>query len=154
MDLRGCLYGRRDGTFVGTGRFSSRAYMRIFLPGTISLGTICKVSIISSWQSGTECLYDKNCPTLAGIPVERTGIRLAGTGRKTSQQNSFHINGMGQIRDIYMHGEIPFNVPSGQTSRPTSHINSPWMSLRSMYVVKSDLNVNTRIRTEIDLRST
>ena len=38
-------------------------HLRMFLPGTI-----CKVSI-SSWQSGTECLYDKNCPALAGIPA-------------------------------------------------------------------------------------
>ena len=83
--FKNCLYGRRDGMFAGTGRFSSRVYMRMFLPGTISPGTICKVSIISSRQSGTICLYDKN---------------------------SFHINGTGQIRDIYMHGEIPFNVPS------------------------------------------
>ena len=95
----------------GTGRFLSRVYMRMFLPGTILPGTICKVSIISSRLSGTECLYDKNCPALAGS-------RFAGTGRKTCRQNSFHINGMGQIRDIYMHGEIPFYVPSRRTSRP------------------------------------
>ena len=60
--------------FAGTGRFSFLVYMRMFLPGTISPGTICKASIISSRQSGTECLYDKNCPALAGIPVERTGV--------------------------------------------------------------------------------
>ena len=35
-----------------------------------------QASIISSRQSGTECLHDKNCPALAGIPVERTGIPL------------------------------------------------------------------------------
>ena len=28
---------------------------------------------------------------------------------------------MGQTTDIYMHGEIPFNVPSRLTSRPASH---------------------------------
>ena len=65
------LYGSRDGMFAVTGRFSSRVYMRMFLPGTISPGTICKVSIISSQQSGTECLYDKNCPALAGLPPGR-----------------------------------------------------------------------------------
>ena len=57
--------------FADTGRFSSRVYMRMFLSEMISPGTICKVSIISSRQSGTECLYDKNCPALAEIPVER-----------------------------------------------------------------------------------
>ena len=72
--LRGCLYERRDGTFFipalktvymrgGTGRFPSRVYMRMFLPGT-------------------ERLYDKNCPALAGIPVERTGIPLCRDGTK------------------------------------------------------------------------
>ena len=94
-----CLLGR-DVFYPGF-----TIYMRMFLPKTISPGTICKVSIISFRQSGTECLFDKNCPALAGIPVCRTG-------RKTSRQNSFHINGTGQMRDIYMHGEIPFNVPS------------------------------------------
>ena len=43
---------RRDGTFTGT----------------TSSGTICKVRIISSWQSGTECLHDKNCPALCRDP--------------------------------------------------------------------------------------
>ena len=56
--------------------------MRMFLIGPISLGTICKASIISSRQSGTECLYDKNFPALAGIPVERTGIPLCRDGTK------------------------------------------------------------------------
>ena len=50
----------------GTGRFSALVYVKMFLPGAI-----CEVSIISSRQSGTECLYDKNCPALAGIPVCR-----------------------------------------------------------------------------------
>ena len=40
--LRDCLYGRQDGTFAGTGRFSSQH------------------NIVR--QSGTECLYDKNYP--------------------------------------------------------------------------------------------
>ena len=61
--------------------------------------------------------YDKNCPALAGS-LNPAGSRFAGTWRKTSRQNSFHINGTGQMRDIYMHGEVPFNVPSCQTSRP------------------------------------
>ena len=98
----GRLPGRdvcRDGTFAGTGRFSSRVYMRMFLPGTISPGTICKVSIISSRQSGTECLYDKNCPALAGTSVERTGIPLFRDGTKnvpekffSNKWNGIHIN--------------------------------------------------------------
>ena len=29
---------------------------------------------------------------------------------------------MGQKRDIYMHGDIPFNVPSWQTSRPSKRV--------------------------------
>ena len=91
--FKNCLYGRRDGTF------SSRVYMRMFLPGTISPGTICKVSIISSRQSGTECLYDKNCPALAGTSVERTGIPLFRDGTKnvpekffSNKWNGIHIN--------------------------------------------------------------
>ena len=61
--------------FAGTGRFSFRVHIRMFLPRTISPGTICKVSIVSSRQSGTECLYDKNCPILAGIPLCRDGTK-------------------------------------------------------------------------------
>ena len=80
--IKNCLYGRRDGMFTGTGRFSLRVYMRMFLPGTISPGTIFKLSIITSLQSGMECSYDKNCPALAGIPVERTGIPLCWVGTK------------------------------------------------------------------------
>ena len=82
LALKNCLYGRQDGMFAGTGRFSSRVYMRMFLPGTISPRTICKASIISSQQSGAECLHDKNGPALAGIPVERTGIPLCRDGTK------------------------------------------------------------------------
>ena len=61
--------------FARTGRFSSRVHIRMFLPGTISPGTICKVNIISFRKSGTECLYDKNCPALAGIPLCRDGTK-------------------------------------------------------------------------------
>ena len=89
--FKNCLCGRRDGMFAGTGRFSSRVYMRMFLPGAISPGTICKVSIISSRQSGTECLYDKNCPALAGILVERIGIPLGRDGTKNVPANIFSI---------------------------------------------------------------
>ena len=111
--------------FARTGRFSSWVYMRMFLPETISPGTICKVSIISSRQSGTECLYDKNFPALAGNPVERTGIPLCRDGTKNVPAKFFPYKRNGTITDIYMHGEIPFNFPSWQTSRPASHINSP-----------------------------
>ena len=62
--FKNCLYGRQGEMFPRTGCLSSQVYMRIFLPGTISPGTICKVSIISSRQSGAECLCDKNCPAL------------------------------------------------------------------------------------------
>ena len=50
---------------VGRTGFSSWVYIRMFLIGTISRGTICKLSIISSRRRGTECLYDKNYPALA-----------------------------------------------------------------------------------------
>ena len=80
--IKNCLYGRRDGMFTGTGRFSLRVYMRMLLTGKISPGTIFKLSIITSLQSGMECSYDKNCPALAGIPVERTGIPLCWVGTK------------------------------------------------------------------------
>ena len=113
--FKNCLYGRRDGMFAGTGRCSSRVYMRIFLPRTISLGTICKVSIISSGESGTKCLCDKNCPALAGISVERTGIPLFRDGTKNVPEISFHINGMGQIRDI----QYTRMARSRLTSRPS-----------------------------------
>ena len=43
--FKNCLYGRREGMFAETGRFPLRVYMRIFLPGTMSPGTICTVSI-------------------------------------------------------------------------------------------------------------
>ena len=91
LSFKNCLYGRRDGMFAGTGRFSSRVYMKMFLPGTISPGTICKVSIISSRQIGTECLYDKNCPALVEIPVERTGIPLGRDGTKNVPANILSI---------------------------------------------------------------
>ena len=45
-------------------------------------------------QSGTECLYDKE----------------AGT-KNVLAKFFLHINETGQIRDKYMHGEIPFNLP-------------------------------------------
>ena len=44
--FKNCLYGRRDRMFAVTGRFLSWVYMRMFLPRTISLRTICKVSIL------------------------------------------------------------------------------------------------------------
>ena len=49
--LKNCLHGRRNWMFPRRGRFSSRVYMRMFLPGTISPGTICKVSIIVSYKA-------------------------------------------------------------------------------------------------------
>ena len=115
--FKNCLYGRPDGIFAGTGRFSSRVYMRMFLPGTISPRTICKVSIISSRQSGTECLYNKNCPSLAGIRSSKPRSRFAGTGRKTSQQTFFPYKRNGTNKR-YIHTwrdpvqrPVPANVP-------------------------------------------
>ena len=63
LGFKNWLCGRRVGMFVGRGRFSCWDYIIMFLPGTISPGTIRKISIISSLQSGRKCLYDKNCPT-------------------------------------------------------------------------------------------
>ena len=68
------VYMNPDGTFAGTGRLPGQDVCRdgtFFIPGS----TLCKVSIISSWQSGMECLHDKNCPAFAGIPVEGTGTK-------------------------------------------------------------------------------
>ena len=48
----------------GTGCF----FFHVNRPGPFH-GTICKLSIISSRQSGTECLYEKNCLVLAGTGV-------------------------------------------------------------------------------------
>ena len=48
------------GMFSAMGRFSSRVYMTMFLPRTISPGTICKVSIISYFEHfkiGTKTLF-------------------------------------------------------------------------------------------------
>ena len=77
--------------FPGRGRFLSRVYMRIFLPGAISPGSICTVSIILSRQSGTECLHDENCPAFAGIKVERTGNSLCRDGTKNVAANILSI---------------------------------------------------------------
>ena len=47
--FKNCLYGRRDGMFAGTGRFIPGLHVST---GTISPGTIFKVSIISSGKVG------------------------------------------------------------------------------------------------------
>ena len=90
--FRNCLFGRRDGMFAGTGHFSIHPGFTWDCSGTISPRTICKVSIISSRQSGTECLHDKNCPAFSGIPVERTGTPFC-RDKKRPGKYSFHING-------------------------------------------------------------
>ena len=102
--LRGCLYGRRGGTFAGTGRFSSRVYMRMFLPGTISPGdnlqsqrSVYMIKIVPLCRHGTKNVTAKFFP---------------------------YTWEWEQIRDIYTHGEIPFNL-CRLTSRPASHINNP-----------------------------
>ena len=66
-------------------------------------GTICKVSIISSRQSGTECLYDKNCPVLAGIPVERTRIPLCRDGTKNIPAKLFPYKRYGTNKRYITH---------------------------------------------------
>ena len=86
-----------------------------FHPGLFLPATICKVNIISSRQSGTECLYNKNCPALAGISVERTGIPLCLDWTKNVLAKLFpYKRNVTNKRYIYMHGEIPFNVPCRQ----------------------------------------
>ena len=50
--FKNSLYGRRVGMFAGPGHFSYWVYTRMFLTGTI-----CKLSIISSQQSGMEYYF-------------------------------------------------------------------------------------------------
>ena len=97
---------------MGRDVFHSGLHENISIPSMISPGTICKVSIISSKQRGTECLHDKNCPAFAGIPVERTGIPLRRDGTKDIPANIFSIKKEGNKYERYKHGEIPFNFPS------------------------------------------
>ena len=104
--------------FAGMERFLPWVYMRIFLPGPISPGTIYKVRIVSSRQSGTECLYDKNCPALAGIPVERTGIPLCWDVTKNVPAKFFPYKRNGTNKRYIHAWRDPLNVPSRQTSRP------------------------------------
>ena len=66
--LRGCLYGRREGTFFNPGLHENVSNRDDFPLDNL------QTHIILSRQSGTECLYDKNCPALARIPV---GIPLS-----------------------------------------------------------------------------
>ena len=67
--------------FAGMGRSLSRVYIGMFLPGTISPGTICKVSIISSQQSGTVYMI-KIVPLLSESRFRKPVSHFAGTGRK------------------------------------------------------------------------
>ena len=72
-----------------------------------------KVSIISSRQSGTGCLDDKNCPASAAIPVERTRIPLCrchsrfGPPSVISSAKTFfpYERNMINMKD-YIHGEM------------------------------------------------
>ena len=78
--FKNCLYGRRDGIFAMMGRFSSQVYMRMFLTGSIS-----KLGIISyTRHSGTECLYDKNCPVLRRSQLREPGRDEKRPGRNRS----------------------------------------------------------------------
>ena len=57
--LSGCLYGRWDGMFVGTGRFSSRVYMRMFLFRTISPAEqFAKSAYITRWEEDMGCMVN------------------------------------------------------------------------------------------------
>ena len=64
--------------------------MRMFLRGTISPWTICKVSIILSQQRGTECLHDKNWPAFAGFTwincINRDAAKLTVLGAKIANK--------------------------------------------------------------------
>ena len=88
----GCLYGRRDGTFARTGRFSSHVCMRIVSTHwrMISPGMICKLSIISSRQSGSGTTLSRFCrdPGWAN-----RNPALPGRDEKRPSKCSFHING-------------------------------------------------------------
>ena len=113
----------RDGIFFG---FT----WNCFYPGlTISPGTICKVNIILSRQSGMECLYDKNFPALVGIPFERTGIPLCRDGTKNMPAKFFPYKRNGTI-SVYICLYLFISVytcmaRSCLTSRPASHITVP-----------------------------
>ena len=105
--------------FSETVCFSSRVYMRMFPTGTISPGTVCKVSIISSRQSGTGVYMIKI------VPLERTRILLCREGMKNGQAKFFPYKRNGTSkRDIYT-CMARSRLTSRQTSHPTSHINSP-----------------------------
>ena len=71
------------------GRFSSWVYKKMYIPGTISPGTICNVRIISS---GTDHLHDKNYPAFAAVLVQRTGISLCRNGTKNLPFEFFLIS--------------------------------------------------------------
>ena len=114
LSLTGCLYERCDGMFTETGRFSSRVYMRMFLPGTISPETICKVGIISSRQSGMESVYMiKIVPLLLGSRLSEPRSRFARTGR----------NNVINMRDI----------PCVARSPQTSHL--PYIIIRVISIL-------------------
>ena len=89
-----------------------------------------QASIISSRQSGTECLHDKNCPRFSRDPSwANRDPALPGRNEKRPGKH-FHIKTTWWIWQILLHGEIPFNVPSRQTSRLASHIDSPLMKVK------------------------
>ena len=48
---------------------------------------------------------------------------------------------MGQVRDIYMHGEIPFNVPSRQTCIACSRFNRDIMANPSSIVENDEVSL-------------
>ena len=123
--FKNCLYGRRDG--ITGSVFFIPALKTVYMGGgtLFILGLHENVSTLDDFSRDnlqhnivpakrTQCLYVS--PALAGTPLCRTG-------RKTSRQNYFHIDGMGQIRDIvYMHGarslDVLLHLP---------HINSPYI---------------------------
>ena len=113
---------------AGTGCLPQRNFFHLgftcnwmFLTRTISPGLH---NIVPAKRDGVFLWYTNCTSCFSWDPgcMSEPGSRFAWTGRKTSRQNSFDINGTGQIKDTYMHGEIPFNIPSQQTSRPASRI--------------------------------
>ena len=110
LGFKNCLYGRRDGIFAGS--FIPCLHENVSTRDDFTR-IICKISIISSRQSGTECLYDKNCPTLAETPVERTRIPLCQDGTKNVTERDKYKRYTCMARSHHPGKRpVPANVPS------------------------------------------
>ena len=101
--FRSCLYGRRDGTFFSPG-------LRENVSTWDNLQS--QHNIVPAKRDGVFMI--KNCPALAGIPVERTGIPFCRDGTKNVPEKLFPYKRNGTNKR-YIH----------VWRDPVSHINSP-----------------------------